>query len=610
MYQNEFSKLGIEAPNKVNGIAKVHCPKCEIRRGTRTKEKDLYLNYDSGVYRCYSGKCGWKGKVSKTNYSRPDWKNKTDLPAKVVKYFEGRGISQKTLKDFQISIDERGNIEFNYFRGDELINVKTRFEIDGKKSFKQHAGAEKIVFNLNSLDGKEKCIVVEGEMDVLSWHEAGISSEYAIISVDQGAPAPGQKVDGKLECFSNSAIELDSIKEFYICTDKDAPGQYLQQELIRRLGEYRCSIIDLPKGNKDANDVLQNTNYPISTRKETLRFQLKNARPVPVPGIHTLDQDTWDLMEDYYHNGRPKGLTTHFKDFDYHFTFLKGDVTVITGLPNDGKSQFLRQLAVIKSKFDGWKWACYVPEDFPVDMFYDDICHIYIGKSPYKGHENQMSIEEYNEAREFARSHFFCIYPEADKKTGMVSLPTNSWINKRISFLKLKHGVNAYIKDPWNKIFHEFNGREDQYLASELSKEKFFAAQFDACLYVAHPGKMSKNGEGKYPAPDVYDISGGSMWNNMVDNILVVYRPHRHENPTDKIVEVKSMKIKKQKLVGKLGSFEFFYEVKENRYYELGSEYNPMEDKKAVVAIPDGLDDIPWDDEPVSTMNNDEDIPF
>ena len=574
---NEFIKLGIDAPFKNSGVTKVSCPKCEERKGTRTRDKDLSINYTEGFYKCHSSKCTFQGKVGGKKYSRPEWRNNTTLHASVVKYFEGRGISQRTLKAFQISTDGRNNIEFNYFRKDQLINVKTRFDNgDGSKSFKQHSGAEKIVFNYNSIEGKEKCIIVEGEMDVLSWYEAGVSQEYAIISVDQGAPNPGDKTDGKLECFTNCAHELNGIKEFFICTDKDAPGLYLEQELVRRLGEYRCSIIPLPKDCKDANDLLQNKSYSLSVKCEALKRQLLQAKPVPVPGIHDLSDDVWLEMENNFINGRKKGSKTHFPELNGIFSFLPGDITIITGLPNDGKSQFMRQLAVVKSKMDGWKWACYVPEDFPVDMFYDDICHIYMGKSPYKGHENQMSLEEYRTARTFAREHFFCIYPEPDKETGIIELPTNEWINKRISFLKLKHGINAFIKDPWNKIHHTFDGREDQYLAAELSREKFFAASYDASIYIAHPGKMRKDDKGRYPSPDVYDISGGSMWNNMADNIMVVYRPERHIDPKDPSVDIMTKKIKKQKIVGKIGAVRFMYCYKRNRYYEELGDFNPL----------------------------------
>lgn len=586
MYSNEFRQLGINAPNQNNGTKKVACPKCEARKG-HSKDKDLYLNYDSGVYKCFSPNCDFQGSASrlKKQYSRPKKRNNTLLSNKAIKYLEGRGISQNTIKKVGLSTDERGNIEFNYFRDETLINVKTRFEKNGKKGFKQHSGAEKIVYNLDSLEGKKKAIFVEGEMDVLSFVESGISNEYGIISVDQGAGQKGSSLDGKLECLKNCAIQISKIEEWYLCFDKDESGQYLQEEIIRRLGIEKCKVVDLPKGCKDANDVLKsNDGQTLEAKKGTLRLALKNAKPVPMSGVYTLDNDMMRVMEDYYNNGRKKGETTHFPSVDPHFTFLTGDITLITGVPGDGKSQWTRMMMVTKAKFDNWKWACYAPEDFPADYYYEDLCHIYMGKSTDKGSSNRASIEEYREAMLFVREHFFLVYPEIDKKTGEFPLPTNKWINNRIKFLKLKYGVNAYVKDPWNKIHHDFSGREDLYLAQELSKEKFFASQYDAALYIAHPHKVRKDKDGKIPEVGAYDISGGAMFFNMMDNILLVVRPNRWDNPSDKMVNVKSLKIKKQKLVGVLGTARLWYDKNKEWYYEESTDYNPIAEKISTVS--------------------------
>lgn len=591
MYYNEFRKLGIEVPNKTEGRMKVLCPKCE---GGKKKEKSLSVYFGSGQYVCHRATCGWRGWAGrKDEYKRPEWKNNTNLPGKVVKYFEGRGISQKTLKEAKVSVDERGNIEFNYFRGAELINIKTRYENEKGKTFKQVAGAEKMVYNYNSIAGKKKCIIVEGEIDVLSWIQAGVEKTHAIISVDQGAGLVGSNLSGKLECIKNCAEDLDNIEEFYICTDKDAPGVYLQTELIRRFGEYRCNIVNLPEGLKDANEVLQQKHYPGSTNVETLRFCLKNSTQVEVGGIYKLESGVRKQMLDAFDNGRKKGDTTNFKELDKIFTLLAGDMSLYYGIPGMGKSQMARMLMVLKSYFQGWKWACFVPEDMPADYFFEDLCHIYVGKSSDMEAKDRMTREEFINAMEFIKDHFFLIYSEPDSK-GKMAMPSNKWINERIRFLKLKHGVNAYCKDPWNKIYHDFKGkREDQYLADELTREAFFAKGFDAAFYIAHPtgGKVeieTRNNadvsKGEYRIPNPYYISGGSMWQNMMDNIICIHRPGKLTNPLDMTVQWHQQKVRKKKLVGKEGKVEFIFKPSTARYYEenyaQNGHYNPMEDDK------------------------------
>lgn len=577
MYHYELEKLGIDLRGRFTGQFKTVCPVCNERKGGTT-QKDLSVDLREGLYNCHNSNCDFRGRAHTQNYSAPKFDpNTTNLPNRIVKYMEGRGISQSTLKAMKVSVSDKGSLTFNYFRNGDLVNTKTRWTKDGKKCFSQHAGSEKILYNLDSLKGKTKCIIVEGEMDVLSWVEAGVGNEYGIVSVDQGAPSPGQNIATKLDCIRNCAAELDGIKEFYIATDKDAPGQYLEQILIGRFGEYRCRRVEFPKGAKDTNDVLTTEGYDIGVNGQTLKLCLSNSKKVPVPGIHILDDAQREGMLENFRNGKQKGVTTHFPNVDAHYTFYPGDLTCVTGLPMSGKGQFTRQLMTAKSKHDGWKWGVYAPEDFPAEDFWDDIIEAYTGKTMDKDRD-QMTEAQYNRGMDFARDHFFLIHPE-ESEDGEASLPSNKWINEQLRFLRLSQGINAYLKDPWNKIYHNFgNNREDQYLASELSKEKFFAKLFDAAIYIAHPKNPSKKIDGGFPPPVAQDISGGAMWNNMSDNIITVHRPNIHENSDDKITLIKVLKVKKQRRVGRPGETNLWFNTDTLRYYQLGNDYCPLED--------------------------------
>ena len=66
---------------------------------------------------------------------------------------------------------KENTIHFNYMMGDQLINIKYR---DARKNFKLYKGAEKVFYNINNIVGYNTCIIVEGEMDVLSFHEVGM----------------------------------------------------------------------------------------------------------------------------------------------------------------------------------------------------------------------------------------------------------------------------------------------------------------------------------------------------------------------------------------------------------------------------------------------------
>ena len=126
--------------------------------------------------------------------------------------------------------------------GDQLINVKYR---DGWKNFKLYKGAEKVFYNINSIVGYDWCVIVEGEMDVLALHEAGIKNA---ISVPNGATLNSNNLDYLDNCIDY----LDDKTKIILAVDADEAGQALKQEFIRRLGAEVCFLVEF-NGQKDAN---------------------------------------------------------------------------------------------------------------------------------------------------------------------------------------------------------------------------------------------------------------------------------------------------------------------------------------------------------------------
>ena len=174
------------------------CPLCSTdRKPKNQKTKCASYDWERGLGTCHNCNKSFqlhtyqrKG-ASEREYVRPSVDNAdVDLDAKVVDWFATRGISKKTLDDLKVTsgpeyMPQTGKtenvIKFNYFMGDQLINIKYR---DGRKNFKLFKGAEKVFYNINSIVGYNDCVIVEGEMDVLALYEAGITN---VISVPNGA---------------------------------------------------------------------------------------------------------------------------------------------------------------------------------------------------------------------------------------------------------------------------------------------------------------------------------------------------------------------------------------------------------------------------------------
>jgi twinkle protein len=115
----------------------------------------------------------------------------------MVQWFESRGISKKTIADFNITRTvnffnngEEGCIAFPYYQKGELVNIKYR---TSNKEFRQEKDAERSLFNMDRVvqfweDNPQKnkrVIFVEGEMDVLSLYEVGFPHA---VSLPDGAP--------------------------------------------------------------------------------------------------------------------------------------------------------------------------------------------------------------------------------------------------------------------------------------------------------------------------------------------------------------------------------------------------------------------------------------
>jgi len=441
MYAVELQNfLNIDIQTSRKGWSKkVLCPYC---KGGKSKERSFTYNVENGGWKCHKvNNCGKSGSVARMKNFKPVSKKYQEsvYNKKLDSFFKSRAINPKVAKELGIGMSPQYNPVFRYIRNGSVINAKERIEKDGKKTFLQSAGTEHILYNLDSLEGKEEAIFVEGEMDVAAIETmfatkgfTKLKEKYGVVSFDQGAGEWGSDLKGKLECLENCYPELKKIKVFHLFTDNDKPGLWLQKEMIRRYGAMRCNTID-SLSYKDANEVLMDKNYDFEMRCQTLKGFIENSRPAPKENVLNV-KSVADSMFNFYDNGFPKGKTTHFKCLDPYFTMLPGEVTVWTGIPGDGKSQFLRQMMLHTAKHNGDKWACYVPENYPFESFLNQLAFTYLGKSLRAGVDNRATKAELREALDFLDKHFYYIdYPHEKNAEGKFTPPTLEWINEKVA---------------------------------------------------------------------------------------------------------------------------------------------------------------------------------
>jgi twinkle protein len=544
-----YEKYGIDIPNgKTAGQIYTLCPECSHTR-KKNKDKCLSVNLEKRIWHC--NHCDWKGflkaeKVEMKVYVKPVWKNKTELSDNLVKWFEGRGIKQETLKSERVTEGleympqiqkQRNTIQFNYFFEDELINVKYR---DGKKNFKMHKDSELIFYRLDVVRNHSKVILVEGEMDALTLVQCGFDN---VMSVPNG----GNPKNNNLEYLDNCYELFNHVEEIIIATDNDAPGRKLRDDLAHRLGIERCKFLESDKW-KDLNDLM------ISEGAVAVLNAIKEAKAFPLEGVFTIADIDLDI-DDMYINGLDTGVETGMGKFDEHIRFVKGYITTVTGIPGHGKSDFVDQICLKLLIKAGWKTAFYSPENKPTQLHFSKLARKLTGKNWFGN--NNIFPSELKVVKNFLNEKFWFIKPEKD-----FTLDT---ILSHVKQLKRQKGIDVFVIDAWNKLEHKYGSDETKYIGESLDKLALFCEHEQIhCILVAHPRKMGKEKDGVMSIPNLYDISGSANFFNKSDNGLCVYR-NFIEGQEGTEVHIQKVKFAHW---GQIGAVRFQYDGRSGRFQD------------------------------------------
>ena len=520
---DNFNQHGLEV-GKTQGT----CPLCSSSRKTENKKaKCCSYDWERGLGTCHN--CDStiqlhtykrKGKAEKV-YIKPDYGHKTPVDDKALEWFTQRGISKDTLDELKVSTGseympqtakQENTIQFNYYVGGELINVKYR---DGRKNFKLYKGAEKVFYNIDNIVGHDWCVITEGEMDVLALYEAGISNA---VSVPNGATLNSNNLDYLDNCIDY----FDDKEKIILAVDSDEPGQALQRELVRRLGAEVCFLADFEEC-KDANE------YLLKEGKEALKARITKARPVPLENVTTF-KDIEDEVTDFVENGFKPGYQIGLENFDNIFSTYTGQFITVTGIPSSGKSDWVDQMVVGYNKEYGWKTAFASPENHPTFLHAHKLMRKVWGDMPNKG---DIGGAKWNQVADHVNSSFYFI--------DMERYTLESVLRKGAELVKRK-GIKCLVIDPYNKVRDVDCQTEDvnKYTMEYLTKIEMFAKKYDVLVFiVAHPTKMYKDKDGKIEEPTMYNIKGGGEWYDASYHGLLVHRDYEKKTTKVKVLKVK-----------------------------------------------------------------------
>lgn len=569
--------LGIVLPSGATGNIAVTCPQCSKDR-KKKRAKCLSVSVEKGVFNCHH--CGWSGSLkeggrsssdehwAKPVYRIPEKLHATpDMPQEALDFWASRGISERTLSRCHVKhaeayvplLEETAPCYvFPYFvpADDrmEVVNRKYRW-VGGKEGQRMETGCRIVWYGLDRIAGAETVVVVEGEPDALAVVESGT---WAVLSVPHGAPKENTKdYSRKFDFISECEPYTKHVKRWVIWTDNDAPGKTLEGELVRRLGIENCLRVVPVDGCKDANDVLMRGGAA------AVQEAINGATPWPLEGEYQVG-DFVDRIWALYENGMAPGASTGWSTVDRFFTVRPGEMTIVTGIPNSGKSNFVDALCVNLAREQNWHTIFCSPENQPIEDHMARICEKYLNKPFTRGPTERMTADELTWAEAHVHNRFSWLLPD------MLTLPD---ILAKAASIVRKKGSRVLVLDPWNEMDHQVGEREDQYLAVQLKALKQWARKNQCHVFVvAHPKTMTKDKSGNYGVPTPYDIAGGAMWRNKADNCVTVWRDFTRE---DGVIDIHVQKIRFRQ-VGRIGGAQLRYLAPTATYEEVSANITPI----------------------------------
>jgi twinkle protein len=541
------------------------CPSCGPHRKKKGEETLSYFHDGTAIkYKCHH--CPFEGIiVLERRNNVVSYESKQVIRKKreefdglgdaQLDWLSGRGISAATAFKYELIGDEIFGtpiVGFPYYdEKGNVVAVKQRFT-EGKKFTCWQSPTS--FFGLRHIKKGDDLVIVEGEMDVLALAEAGISA----LSVPNGAP---MKVsDGRIDPAEDSKFRflwdakdyLDAAKRIVIATDADVPGEALAEEIARRVGKERCWRVRFPEGVKDTNDLL------LKEGAERVRNAIKTAEAWPVQGLYDAEHYR-NLVRDLYEKGVGRGESTGYETVDELYTIVPGQITIVTGIPSSGKSEFIDQIMVNLAQKKSWKFGVCSFENEP-RLHIAKLMSKRVGRPFFEGYNRRMDTHEYDAAFDFVNDHFTFVHQDDG---GLADLDS---ILDRLRVAVLRHGIRGAVIDPYNFISRETRDRsETEWISDMLTKVKAFAMGHGIHIwFVAHPTKLQRNMDGKIPPPGGYDISGSAAWFAKADCGVTVHR--EKEDPHVSQIHIWKCRFS---WVGKQGQANLVYDIATTCYTEV-----------------------------------------
>ena len=534
--QSEFYQQAI-------GTKSFLCPECSYERsGGNRNKKCLRVTFedDGAVWFCHNCEAKGQMKMQEERVMRtaPDFEIASEEILEEV--FSSRSIERDRIpKEQTDSILFSDDVYFSSLGGKERA-VGFRYRGDAikwraidSKSYTQ-TGVCRSLFPDVPLG--DCAILVEGEWDAIALRSCG----YDAFSVPAGANLSGSETPPYLREIID-ALKSDAI-DVIVAVDADEKGNAFRDKLLGHLGRRRVGVVDWSKyGVKDANECLDTHG---SAGLVTAFSEVKNVLYEGIVRASSVATTISDVRIGGFKGGAKIGIPS----LDRLMTICSDQVSVVTGVPGSGKSEFIDFAMVSLAMREDWKFAVFSAEN-PIEIHAGKLIEKFAGKPLFEG--SRMSEEDLEMSAKWLDDHFFFLDP--------ASSHTIESILQRTAVLVENEGVNGLVIDPFN---YTDVALETDAINTMLTRLHAFAKAYHIHIWiVAHPQKMYRGEGGKIPTPVGMDISGSAAWFAKADFGVTVTRDDRG----DSLVVVWKVRFK---WLGETGSAHLRYDPTCGRYSE------------------------------------------
>ena len=468
-----------------------------------------------------------------------------ELTEPFIEYMAKRKITKETLDFWKVKQSNWKGKEvytFQYFdQHNKLIYVSYRECGKGGSKGGCETNTKSILWGMWHVDNTKPLCIVEGQPDCAAVWQSGFKN---VVSVPNGS--------NNLKWIDHCWDWLQSVPEFIVFADNDAPGIEMAENIKRRLNNVKI----VKANRKDANEVLF---YDGPDAILELINEALEKTPHGIIDVAETPYKTAMQVEEHQ-------VETGFIDYDYHVEDWKDqEITVVFGRNGEGKTTFISQVIAhcIQNNEKVFLYSGEMSDNKIQNWLYRQMIGTnkqYLRTIVTKYKDKVEPLPAVVKAIKTWHKGKFFLFDRNERKV----LGDLKKFFDTMEIASKRYGIKLFIIDNLMAVLEENADSLYSDQANFVQRCKDFAINQNChVVLLAHPNKekkeVKKGSEGNL---EKTDISGSNNIPNKADNIIAIERVWDEEGDCDAIITCL-----KDRESGQRKAFKYLFSRETLRFY-------------------------------------------